>query len=419
MVPIYALNAWLGLIYPDHSIYMDSIRECYEAYVIYNFMKYLLNYLNLEMDFEANLEFKPPVRHIFPLCCLKDWEMGREFVHNCKHGILQYTVLRPLTTMIAVLCEVNGVYGEGTLQAGVAYPYILAVNNVSQAVAMYCLVMFYRANLSELKPMKPLPKFLCIKAVVFFSFFQGVIITFLVHYGFIADIFAEETGPNPKLLAIKLQDFLICIEMFFAAMAHKYAFPHEPFHINVPNYDYDQTRRNGWLRAFLTMIDISDVTQDVGDHFNAVGSSLSRRFRGRNSYRMTRGSTSEAEYLVPPQLGYQSSMPKHGYGATESKHMSIATRHTPPIKDEGFTAANHYSINYPSGMVSSQISDMTTSYSSNTGGASSTLNDPSTTTSGNMLAMSDSQNSGLSSHDDYVEIRVKPKMQDQITFNNV
>lgn len=81
---------------------MDSIRECYEAYVIYNFMVYLLNYLNLEMDLEATLELKPPVKHIFPLCCMKPWEMGREFVHNCKHGILQYTVVRPITTFISV-----------------------------------------------------------------------------------------------------------------------------------------------------------------------------------------------------------------------------------------------------------------------------------------------------------------------------
>lgn len=289
---------------------------------------------------------------------------------------------------------------------------------------MYCLVMFYRATYTELRPMKPFLKFACIKAVVFFSFFQGVIITFLVYYGFITDIFAEDTGFNPKLLAIKLQDFLICIEMFIAALAHKYAFPHEPFHINVPNYDYDQTRRNGWLRAFLTMIDISDVTQDVGEHFGVVGSSLSRRFRGRTSYRMTRGSNSEAEYLVPPQLGYQSSMPKqHRYGALETKHMSITNNKQSPTtsslaKDEGFTAANHYSINYPSAMLSSQISDMTTSYSSNTG-VSNTL-DPSTTTS-NQLAMSESTNSGLSSqaHDDFIEINVKGKTQDHVNYKNV
>lgn len=89
-------------MYPKNSIYVDCARECYEAYVIYNFMKFLLNYLNMEMDLEVSLELKPQVKHIFPLCCLPDWEMGREFVHICKHGILQYTVIRPLTTAIAL-----------------------------------------------------------------------------------------------------------------------------------------------------------------------------------------------------------------------------------------------------------------------------------------------------------------------------
>lgn len=56
---------------------MNSIRECYEAYVIYNFMKYLLNYLNNEYDLEASLETKPQVNHFFPFCFLAPWEMGR------------------------------------------------------------------------------------------------------------------------------------------------------------------------------------------------------------------------------------------------------------------------------------------------------------------------------------------------------
>lgn len=37
-------------------------------------------------------------------------------------------------------------------------------------VAMYSLIMFYKTFRHELQPMKPLPKFLCIKGVVFFSF---------------------------------------------------------------------------------------------------------------------------------------------------------------------------------------------------------------------------------------------------------
>lgn len=70
----------------------------------------------------------------------------------------------------ARLCELWGVYGEGEFEKDKAFPYIIAVNNCSQFLAMYCLVLFYRANRDELQPMKPIGKFLCIKAVVFFSF---------------------------------------------------------------------------------------------------------------------------------------------------------------------------------------------------------------------------------------------------------
>lgn len=94
---------WLGLVYPEVSIYVDSLRECYEAYVIYNFMKYLFAYLDADHQLEHRLEIAPQVHHMFPLCCLPDWEMGYEFVHMCKHGILQYTVVRPISTLISLL----------------------------------------------------------------------------------------------------------------------------------------------------------------------------------------------------------------------------------------------------------------------------------------------------------------------------
>jgi len=68
------------------------------------------------------------------------------------------------------ICELNGVYGEGEFREDVAFPYMITLNNLSQFVAMYCLVLFYHANAEALQPMKPIRKFLCIKAVVFFSF---------------------------------------------------------------------------------------------------------------------------------------------------------------------------------------------------------------------------------------------------------
>lgn len=58
MVPIYAMNSWIVLKFPKTSIYLDTIREGYEAFVIYNFMMYLIHYLkyDLYLDCEAKME---------------------------------------------------------------------------------------------------------------------------------------------------------------------------------------------------------------------------------------------------------------------------------------------------------------------------------------------------------------------------
>ncbi|XP_065083473.1 transmembrane protein 184C isoform X2 [Ochlerotatus camptorhynchus] len=484
MVPIYALNAWLCLLFPQHAIYMDSIRECYEAYVIYNFMKYLLNYLNLEMDLERTLEYKPPVRHFFPLCCMAPWPTGRDFVHNCKHGILQYTVVRPITTFVAYICEVNGVYGEGTFETDVAFPYIIFINNCSQFIAMYCLVLFYKANKDELKPMKPIPKFLCIKAVVFFSFFQGVLINFLVYFGFIHNIFVSEQNDDPSLLSSKLQNFLICIEMFLAALAHHYSFSHKPYELNIPvsslgiGGSINGGSNGSWYNALLNMLDISDVHQDVSEHLGVVGSSLSRRLRGRTTYQMPRGGSgscdnmgggSEREYLVQPAGSssnisgnhcYQSGLSNSGnqlyanipksaqnrYGALENGISIVRTKSGKGVEThEGAPKVPNIFNQYQNSKnlnlalakspsfdnLNSTKSETTTSSSSNqkalatnstasgqTTTATTTNNTNTTSTSDLHLRKSESSNSDwLSTPDEDLGIDVKGMSKDRINYN--
>ena len=41
-------------------------------------------------------------------------------------------------------------------------------------VAMYCLIQFYYQLKEDLAPYKPLLKIICIKLVIFFSFWQSV-----------------------------------------------------------------------------------------------------------------------------------------------------------------------------------------------------------------------------------------------------
>ncbi|GJN22797.1 hypothetical protein PR202_gb10396 [Eleusine coracana subsp. coracana] len=42
MVPVYSVMSFLSLIFPDSAIYFNSIREIYDAWVIYNFLSLCL-----------------------------------------------------------------------------------------------------------------------------------------------------------------------------------------------------------------------------------------------------------------------------------------------------------------------------------------------------------------------------------------
>lgn len=116
-----------------------------------------------------------------------------------------------------------------------------------------------------------------------------------------------------KLSFPRIQDFIICIEMFIAAMAHKYSFPHQPYHINVPDYRVNST----WFSSLTAMWDMADIRQDVTEHFGVVGNSLSRHFRGRSSYNLSRG-TSETHRLMTNSTHETSPQYQHVYNPSAS-----------------------------------------------------------------------------------------------------
>lgn len=60
-------------------------------------------------------------------------------------------------------------------------------------------------------------------------FSQGVIIALLVYFNVISNIFNTNDIKDIRNISSKLQDFLICIEMFMAAVAHHYSFSYKPF----------------------------------------------------------------------------------------------------------------------------------------------------------------------------------------------
>lgn len=68
---------------------------------------------------------------------------------------------------------------------------------------------------------RPMPKFLCVKGILFFSFWQSIFVSLLVAAGVIPRL-----GPytDAEHISIGLTDLLVCLEMPFFAVAHLYAF---------------------------------------------------------------------------------------------------------------------------------------------------------------------------------------------------
>jgi len=73
---------------------------------------------------------------------------------------------------------------------------------------------------------RPVPKFLCVKGILFFSFWQSVAISILVAARVITRL-----GPytDPEHVSVGLNNLFICMEMPLFAFAHMYAFSYKDF----------------------------------------------------------------------------------------------------------------------------------------------------------------------------------------------
>ncbi|KAG6626064.1 protein LAZ1 homolog 1-like isoform X1 [Carya illinoinensis] len=269
MVPVYALESFLSLLNSDAAFNCEVIRDCYEAFALYCFERYLIACLGGEektiefMENQGLIDFDRPllkeaytygvVEHPFPLnCVLRDWYLGPNFYNAVKIGIVQYMILKMICALLAMILEVFGVYGEGKFEWRYGYPYLAVVLNFSQTWALYCLLQFYTIIKDKLEPIKPLAKFLTFKSIVFLTWWQGITIAFLFSMGVFKGSLAQE-------LKTRIQDYIICIEMGVAAMVHLYVFP------AVPYKRGERCVRNVAVMANYASLDAPPDTEEVQD----------------------------------------------------------------------------------------------------------------------------------------------------------
>ncbi|ETV86652.1 hypothetical protein H257_01777 [Aphanomyces astaci] len=228
MVPIYATTSWLSLRFKGWSLFLDMLRDCYEAYVIYLFLALMVAYLGDGSDDRVVriLRTLPDLPHPFPFnYCNPPIKMGKRFLRDCKMAAMQFVVLKPLTGFAAILLERFDLYGQGHFVVNRGYLYLSLIINASVTYAFYYLVLFYLALGTHLKPFNPVPKFLCVKAVLFLSYWQSVVLAFLSRFAIIHELGTWTTDDVTN----GIQNVLICFEMMVIAVVHTYAFPFEAF----------------------------------------------------------------------------------------------------------------------------------------------------------------------------------------------
>ena len=166
---------------------------------------------------------RAPVAHPWPLNLVLD-KIDISDPHTflaMKRGILQYAWVKPLLSLAAIIMKATGTYQEGYIDWTSGYFWSGIIYNVSITICLYALAMFWVCMSQDLQPFRPMPKFLCIKGIIFASYWQGFFLSILVWLGAIPD---DVPGYNPDNLAAAIQDALICFEMPLFALAHWYAF---------------------------------------------------------------------------------------------------------------------------------------------------------------------------------------------------
>lgn len=197
---------------------------------------------------------------------------------QCQMYAMQFVLLRPLTA-IGWLISNQLFVPDSFLDWTKPQMYITIVTNGSIFFAFRGLVRFYHVTHEDLEWVNPWPKFLAIKGVVFMTFWQRMVISLIVNLGY-ADKF--DTQEKATEFIMQAQNFLICLEMLFSAVAHCFIFSPDEW---APGYREREEARRKNHTAGTTGLGDSVAFGDFINDIKVVMASKRRRKRRKKRMR--------------------------------------------------------------------------------------------------------------------------------------
>ncbi|OKL57748.1 hypothetical protein UA08_07106 [Talaromyces atroroseus] len=284
MVPIYCAESFLSFYFYQKSVYFEVLGSCYEAFALSSFFTLLCHYaapdLHSQKDYFRGIRPKPwlwPLNWLAKCCggergCWRTPRSGLTWFNVIWISIYQYCFIRVAMTIVAVVTEAFGKYCEASVSPAFAHVWVLVIESISVSIAMYCLIQFYFQVHKDMAQYSPFLKVLAIKLVIFLSFWQSTVISFLSSAGAIkvSDKLANQD------IQIGLSNLLLCIEMAIFAILHFFAFPWQPYRLKNqqasenPQYIKGQIAYHGGplgIKAFIESFNPWDLVKATGRGF--------------------------------------------------------------------------------------------------------------------------------------------------------
>ena len=232
MVPVYAVDSLLSLLLSkagprgaQAAFVVNTCRDVYEAYCLYNFLQLCLCFVGGQAALvylwqSENREI--PSSWLFGTCLMKNVNLDHRFLRLVLLGSLQFVIVKIVLAAALIPLELLGLYAEGEWRLDRAFVYTTVLYNLSIFVALYALMVFYKAAEPYLRPHRPVLKFAIVKALIFATFWQGLVVSVLFQTDTLRSL--PGLGSESKS-AVAVQAWLICVESAAFALVNLAAFP--------------------------------------------------------------------------------------------------------------------------------------------------------------------------------------------------
>ncbi|KAH8669499.1 organic solute transporter Ostalpha-domain-containing protein [Tricladium varicosporioides] len=307
IIPVFAVVAFLSIAFYSAEVYLKPVEDLYEAFALSAFF-YLLCAFVQENDDE---------RQAFLI------SSGAIKQHTAASiAVLQFPVVMLILLIVTEITQAAGSYCSTSNKIYFAHIWVTVITIISTVIAIMSILKFYKATKPTIDHRRPLPKLIAFKAIVFLTFIQNIIFSFLNSSG----VLKPTSHYTFQDLSVGVPSLIISIEMVIFSLAFLYIYrTREYFHKNgataVPLGHGGYQGGPMGVKALAQAVNIVDIVKGVLAIPRALASRKNPPMQGKVWATGSQGTTYESVAVAPQEYGvsHGSAVPLQPYGQQQGQ----------------------------------------------------------------------------------------------------